>query len=214
LYFFVQRDSHGAMLTACSVALAGLVYLSVMSALFGGLSSFLHLEHLTLFTSVNPYILEYDTGPAWMFPAALFRTSPFLFFTVLTSCMVTVRRTWRARTLSGAGLPLGLAVLTFLILAIELLTQHLAFRFAAPVYGPICLLAGIGVESVLPFLRELLAPLGRVTAWAVLSFAISIAALRDLNFARERLLLPEMQDLALRPVLGVPPLPPPAAPPR
>jgi hypothetical protein len=211
LYFILQRDNRSALLTACSAALAVVAYLCVMSALFGGLSSFLHLEDLTLHTPVNPYIQAYDSGPVWMFPAALFRTSPFLFLAVLTGFTVTVCRVWRAGTPGSVGLPLGIALLTFSILLLELLTQHYAFRFAAPVYGSICLLAGIGVEAVLPVVRELLAPLGRVTAWVVLGFALSLAALRDFNFAQENFLLPEIPDLALRPVLGVPPLPLPPA---
>ena len=214
-YFILQRDNNGAILTAGSAALAALVYLSVMSALFDGLSSFRSLEHLTLHTPINPYIQQYDSGPVWMFPAALFRTSPFLLLAGLTGFAVTVLRLWRAGTLSSAGLPLGIGLLTFSILLLELVTQHYAFRFAAPVYGPICLLAGIGVEAALPVLRELLAPLGRVAAWAVLGFALSVAAFRDFDFARKNFLLPRLEDLALRPVLGIPPLPlPPVIPGR
>jgi len=207
LYFILQRDSRGALLTACSAALAVLVYLSVLSALFGGLKNFLHLEHLTLHTGVNPYIQQYDSGPLWMFPAALFRTEPFLFLAVLTGAAIAVRRVWRERSLASAGLLLGLALLTFSILLLEVVTQHYAFRFAAPVYGPICLLAGAGVEAVLPFLLRLLAPLGRTTAWAVLGFALCVITLRDFDYARDYFLLPRLEDLALRPVLGVPPAP-------
>jgi hypothetical protein len=207
LYFLFKHDSRAATLTACSTAVAGLAYLSLMSVLFGGFSSFLHLEHLTLHTAVNPYIQQYDSGPAWMFPAALFRTSPFVFLAALAGFCITLLRTWRARTLIYAGLPQGLALLTASILFLEVYTQHYAFRFAAPVYGPICLLAGIGVEAALPPLRELLAPLGRTAAWTVLGFALAIAAFRDFDFAQKNYLIPAMEDLALRPVLGVPPLP-------
>jgi len=89
----------------------------------------------------------------------------------------------------------------------QVVTQHYNFRFTAPVYGSACLLAGIGVDAVLPTFHRVLAPLGRVTVWIILGFAISMAALRDLNFARERLIGPEIPDLALRPVLGLPPAP-------
>jgi len=211
-YFIQQRDSSGAVWTAYSAGFAWLAYLVVMSALFGGLSGFLHLEDLTLHTAVNPYIQQYDSGPVWMFPAALFRTSPFLFLAVVAGCIVAVRQTWRAGTLAKAGLPQGLGVLVAVILFLEIFTQHYAFRFAAPVYGPICWLAGIGVEALLPVLHEWLAPLGRVTAWTVLGFTLAVAALRDFDFARRNFLLPEIEDLALRPVLGVPPLPLPAPP--
>jgi len=42
-----------------------------------------------------------------------------------------------------------------------------------------------------------------------------VAAFRDFDFARKNFLLPRLEDLALRPVLGVPPLPlPPVIPGR
>jgi hypothetical protein len=59
----------------------------------------------------------------------------------------------------------------------------------------------------MPALYSLLAPLGRLTAYGILGFALVVAALRDLNFARERLLGPEIQDLVVRPILGLPPAP-------
>ena len=81
------------------------------------------------------------------------------------------------------------------MLLIQLVTQRYGFRYTAPVFGPICLLAGMGVDAVLPALQRLLAPLGRATAWAILGFAISVAAFRDFTVARDRFLLPELQDL-------------------
>jgi hypothetical protein len=86
-------------------------------------------------------------------------------------------------------------------------THRYNFRYAAPVYGPICFLAGLGIQAILPTLHKLLAPLGRSLAWAILGFAIAIAALRDLDAAEHYFLVPELQDLALRPVLRLPPAP-------
>jgi hypothetical protein len=61
---------------------------------------------------------------------------------------------------------------------------------------------------------KVMSPLGRPIALAVIGVFLATAALRDLNFAQEHFLQPEMDDLALRPVLGVPPAPPPAEPPH
>jgi len=44
-------------------------------------------------------------------------------------------------------------------------------------------------------------------AYGILSFAVVVAALRDMNFAQERLLGPDIQDLVIRPILGLRPAP-------
>jgi hypothetical protein len=100
------------------------------------------------------------------------------------------------------------------MILIQLVMNRYSFRYTAPVYGPFCLLAGIGFAAVMPTLYSVLAPLGRMTAYGILSFALVVAALRDLNFARERLLAPEIQDLVIRPILGLPPAPVPLNYPR
>jgi hypothetical protein len=125
----------------------------------------------------------------------------------LTGFAVTLRRVLRTRTLANAGLALGVSLLCVLMVLVPLVAGRYNFRYAAPAYGPICLLAGLGIEAILPMLHTVLAPLGRSVAWAILGFAIAVAALRDLDTARELFLVPEVQDLALRPVYGVPPLP-------
>ena len=92
-------------------------------------------------------------------------------------------------------------------LRLRFAAQRYNFRYAAPAYGPLCLLAGIGIAAILPMLHKALAPLGRGVAWAILGFILAVAAWHDLATARELFLVPEIQDLALRPVYGVPALP-------
>jgi hypothetical protein len=187
---------------------AVLAYVAILSSLFGGVNSYLTLELALIRSSaINPYDLQFDTGPAWMYPAAFFCVCPVVAVSAVAGFAFTLRRALRTRALERAGLPLGIALLLFLMILLQILTQRYNFRYAAPIYGPICLLAGLGVEAVLPILHRLLAPLGRGVAWAILGFAIAIAALRDLDAAQQNFLVPELQDLALRPVFGVPPAP-------
>jgi hypothetical protein len=208
LHLILQRDRPGAVLTASSTAAAILIGIAILAYLFGGLAGYAGLEReITHQAAINPYDLQFDRGPAWMYPAAFFRTSPVLVLAATVGFVAILYRTFRHRARSNTGLALGVALISLSMVLIQLLTQRYNFRYTAPVYGPICILGGIGIEAILPPLHKLLAPLGRTAAWAILGFALAIAALRDLDFAQNNFLLPGLQDLALRWVLGVPPAP-------
>jgi hypothetical protein len=145
-----------------------------------------------------------------MFPAALFRTCPVLALAALAGFALVVYGAIRRRTFAGASLPLGLALISFLMLLIQVITGRYNFRYTAPAYGSICMLGGIGLTASLQPLYKLLVPLGRPAAAGILGFALAVTALRDLNFARDKFLSTGMQDLSLRFVLDVPPAPIPA----
>ena len=206
LHFLLRHNRKLAVLTASCAAAAVLAYMLILSSLFGGFHNSLELvREYAHYSGMNPYSLQFDSGPVWMIPAGLFRTSPFLFIAGLTGFIGVLFRTFGARSLRNAGLPLGIALLTFSVLSLQVLTHRYSFRYFAPAFAPFCLLAGIGVEAPIPFLRRLLDPLGRRAAYAILGFAVSVAALRDFNAAFDNFLRPGLQDLALRPVVGVPP---------
>jgi tetratricopeptide (TPR) repeat protein len=208
LHLLLTRDRGAAAVVACCAAIAVLVDVTVLAALFGSLSRYLTLERAFLHLSaINPYDMQFAAGPAWMYPAALFCVCPVVVLGALTGFAVTLRRALRARALADAGLPVGIALLCLLMMLLPLVAGRYNFRYAAPAYGPLCLLAGLGVEAILSMLHTVLAPLGRSVAWAIVGFAIAVAALHDLDTARDSFLVPELQDLALRPIYGVPPLP-------
>ena len=221
LHLFAHGERRAALLTAVSALLAVLAYALALGSLFGGVGRALVLTREDIhYSGINPYNVQYDSGPVWMFAAALLRTSPFLGVFVLAGFSVTLYRAWQPRALTGttrlrgivanAGLPLGIALLTFAVLLLQALTQRYSFRYTAPVYGAACLLAAVGVAAAAGPLRRLCGP----WTWGVLGCVFVLAAFRDVSFARERFLLPQMQDLALRPVLGVAPLPLPQATPE
>jgi len=218
LHLFVRGERRAALLTAVSTSVAVLAYALALGSLFGGMGHALILTREDIhYSGINPYNMQYDSGPAWMFAAALLRTSPFVCVFGLAGFCVTLYRAWpphalagasRLRTaVAGAGLPMGIALLTFAALLLQVLTQRYSFRYTGPAYGAACLLAAVGATAAAGPLRKLC---GRWT-WAVLGCVIALAAFRDVSFARERFLLPQMQDLALRPVLGIAPLPLPQA---
>jgi hypothetical protein len=208
LHFLLQRNRSGAILTAASAAVAVLAYVVVLGALFGGVANALTLVRgYTHYSGINPYSVQYDSGPVWLYPEGLFLASPFLFLVGLLGIAAALYRVLHRRSSVDIDLPLGIGLLTVSMILIQLVMNRYSFRYTAPVYGPICLLAGIGFDAVLPALDRLLAPLGRAAAYGILGFALGVAALRDLNFARERLIVPETQDLVIRPILGLPPAP-------
>lgn len=207
LHYLLQRDRRMVILTVASAAVAVVAYVVVLSVLFGGVANSLALVRgYAHYSGINPYSVQYDSGPVWLFPEGLFLASPFLFIAGLLGFCIAVYRALRRR-FADVDLPVGIALLTASMILIQLIMNRYSFRYTAPVYGPLCLLAGIGFTAVMPALYSLLAPLGRLTAYGILGFALVVAALRDLNFARERLLGPEIQDLVVRPILGLPPAP-------
>lgn len=218
LHLFARGERRAALLTAGSATVAVLAYALALGSLFGGVGHALFLTREDLhYSGTNPYNMQYDSGPAWTFPAALLRSNPFLCVFALTGFCVTLYRAWQPPAFSGparlrtavanAGLPMGVALLTFAMLLLQVLTQRYSLRFAAPVYAAACLLAAVGVAAAAGPLRRLCGP----WAWGIIGGVLVLAAFRDVSYARERLLLPGMQDLALRPVLGLAPLPLPQA---
>jgi hypothetical protein len=207
LHFLLQHNRRRAILTAASATAAVLTYVVVLSVLFGGVAhAFTLVRSYAHYSGINPYSVQYDSGPVWLFPEGLLLASPFVFLGGLVGFAAALYRALR-RPLAQMDLSLGLGLITASTILIQLVMNRYSFRYTAPVYAPICLLAGIGFDAVLPVLYRLLAPLGRAAAYCVLGFAVAVAALRDLNFARERLILPATQDLVIRPFLGLPPAP-------
>jgi hypothetical protein len=212
---FLQGRKNAALLAAGSAVVAVAGYLLTLSVLFGGT---IHAMALVLDyfhdSGTDVYNHQYNSGSAWMFPAALFRTSPFLFIAAIGGLGVTLRRTWRAWPKHDGVFASGVALLTASMLLLQYAGGRYDLRYAAPVFDTLCLLAGIGAAAAISPLMKVMSPLGRPIALAVIGVFLATAALRDLNFAQEHFLQPEMDDLALRPVLGVPPAPPPAEPPH
>lgn len=211
LHLFFAGKRRNALETGFS-AMAGVAAgVAVQAWIFGGLVQFLAMESaFTHYSALSPYDLQYDTGTAWMFAAALLCACPLVMLAVVAGTAQAVRSAMTARVTPQRGFRLGLALLVVLTLLLQIVMQRYNFRFCAPIYGALCLLAGVGLEAVRPMLQRGLAPLGKPAAWAILGFTLGVGALHDLNFAHDRTLRPGMQDLALRPVLGSSPAPLPA----
>lgn len=212
VHLFARGRRTAALLVCASTAAGAALAVVLLSWIYGGLGVFLQLEHTMLHHSAGTaYDLEFNMGPAWMFPAALLRVAPVAMLAALLGGMAALYRPLRARSLARADVWAGMVLLAAGTMLIQVATARYDLRYTAPVYGALLLLAGDGVARITPGLYRRLLPLGAVAAWAILGSALAVAALRDLNFARDKLLNTGMQDLALRPVLGVAPLPPPQA---
>jgi len=208
VYFLVKRDRRAAIYTACSATAALVVSAAALSWICGGLARWIAIEReFTYYSGVNPYCLQYDAGPAWMFPAAFFRTSPVVVLAALAGVLSAIYGRVRARSLGRLDLTLGLCLITVSMLLLQVITERYCFRFTAPVYGTICMLAGMGIAAALPLFSRLAAPVGRRAAWAVFGLLLVAAAVRDLNYANEKFIATGFRDLALRQVYGVPPMP-------
>ena len=200
------HDRRGATLTVGSAAMAVLAYAAVLSWLFGGVEhAFALVRACARVSATNPYDLQYDAGPPWMFAAGLLRVSPFVCVAGLAGAAATLRAGSRSSPRKRAALGLGITLLTAGMLLTQVAVHRYSLRYTAPIDGAACLLAGIGVEAVLVPLRRGLAPLGSVAGWGLLSFALLVAAWRDFDFAQRTLIRTEAPDLALRPILGLPP---------
>ena len=202
LHLLRAGDRRAAILTAGAAAASIAAYCATLSLLFGGfLHAFALIGAYVRISAASSYDLQNNSGPLWIFPAGLLLASPFLFLAALAGFVAVGRRAAAAR----GGLPLGIALITAFMLLVQVGTNRYSLRYTAPILGPICLLAGIGADAAMSRMQRLLAPLGRGAAWTVLGCFILVAAYRDLNYARDNLLLPEVQDLAVRPMLGMPP---------
>jgi len=157
------------------------------------------------------YDQQFNSGPFWMFAVGFFRASPVLCLAAVIGLGVPMARLFRSRNLRNFDIATAIAILTCCMLLLQVVTTRYNYRYSAPIYGTLCLLGGIGMETVLMSLAKLLAPLGRSVAWAILGFAVAVAGLRDFNFARDVLLPTGIQDLALRTVAGFPPAPLPSS---
>lgn len=205
-HFILQHDRSAVINTVACTLAAGVVSLAILASLFGGLSQYTQFERAYLHNeNLSAYSLQIDSATPSMFFTGLLLTIPVVLLAALIGLATSVFRTFRARTPFRGNAALGIALISLSTILLQIFTQRYNFRYTAPAYCSLCLLAGIGIEAILVPLARFLAPLGRPLAWGILSFSLAVGALRDLNFARDKFLLPAMQDLAVRPILRIPP---------
>jgi Tfp pilus assembly protein PilF len=208
LFFIFQRERRNALLTVLTAVTAAVACVVVLSALFGGLAHVVAMvreyEH---YSAINAYVAAFDTGTRGMFLAGWFRSSPFVLCTAVIGFVVTLYRVVRTRSFAFVGLRLGIALFTAAMFLVQLILQRFNFRHSAPLYGSLCLLAGIGAAACLTLLCRWFAPFGRVATWIIIVSSIAVGSFYEVAFARDKIIVPGMQDLALRPIAGAEPLP-------
>jgi hypothetical protein len=211
----LRKDRATVVGAAVSLGAAIMVTAAILASLFGGLGKYVTLQRIAENVSaMNVYDQTYSVGPAWMLPEAIVRVCPLVAVGALAGTTIAIYRAVKARSLSEAGLPFALAGCCIALLLLQIVSQRMNLRYTAPIYSSLCMLAGVGCGWFTIQLHRVMRPLGAPFAWTILSVVLAVAALRDVNFARDYLLNTGMQDLALRPVLGEPPAQPSSSNPR
>ncbi|MGO4209608.1 hypothetical protein AB4Y89_18280 [Terriglobus sp. 2YAB30_2] len=211
----LRKDRATVVGTAVSLGAAMMVTAAILASIFGGLGKYMALQRIAENVSaMNVYDQTYSVGPAWMLPAAIVRVCPLVALGALAGMVIAIYRAVTFRSLSAAGLPLVLAGYCIVLLLAQIVSERMNLRYTAPIYSALCTLSGAGCGWITVQLHRMMRPLGSPLAWGILSVVLGVAALRDVNFARDSLLNTGMQDLALRPVLGEPPAQPAASNPR
>jgi hypothetical protein len=211
----LRKDRATAIGAAVSLGAAMMVTAAILATLFGSLGKYVALQRIAENVSaMNVYDQTYSVGPAWMLPAAIVRVCPLVAIGALAGMTIAINRAVKSRSLSEAGLPFALAGYCIAFLLLQIVSERMNLRYTAPIYSALCMLAGAGCGWITVQLHRAMRPLGGLFAWTILSVVLGVAALRDVNFARDYLLNTGMQDLALRPVLGEPPAQPAASNPR
>ncbi|QEE28253.1 hypothetical protein FTW19_09720 [Terriglobus albidus] len=211
----LRKDRATAVGAAVSLGAAILITAAILASIFGGLGKYVALQRIAENVSaMNVYDQTYSVGPAWMLPAAIVRVCPLVAIGALAGMVIAIYRSFGARSLSAAGLPLALAGYCIVLLLVQIVSERMNLRYTAPIYSSLCMLAGAGCGWFTVQLHRVMRPLGGLFAWTILSVVLGVAALRDVNFGRDYLLNTGMQDLALRPVLGEPPAQPSSSNPR
>jgi tetratricopeptide (TPR) repeat protein len=207
----LRRDFRSTMIFVLACCLTSLVALVWLAHLVGGFDALAQMSTATAaFLQTSPYSIEYEAGPPWQLLHGLFLISAAgsLLFAVSLPYAFTPKRPVAPQR----QMLLGLAIFTiFFLLLAALLPHHLNLRYICAVYGPIYLLAGVGLTRVFTWLRA--AGIPENALMPVLGIAVLLAASLDYRGFLNNFAAPDVQDLSIRMVLAAEesPLPPSAA---
>jgi len=202
-----EKDWRGLAWLAGSCAVATGLACWWLAHLFGGMQTALAFETEWLQRSTaGSYSAEYETGPGWMYFAALLRLAPVVVVAAWVGIGVLA---WgfAKRQKDEVKAPLMAAALVcfcavFFTLPV-LAERRMNFRYASVAFGALDLLTGVGVAWAIKPLRRALAPLGTVAATVVLLFAIGVAGYRDWVFFATRMQARDVEDLSIRMVRAI-----------
>lgn len=205
-HLFRQHRNRAAALVCAAGGTACALSALLVSELFGSLH-----QCLLIVRAVNRYAFsgiydaQYNSGSLWMFAAGFLRACPLVICAAIAGTLLVLLRLLRTRG-TRLGLSAAIAALAWSIPIAQAATRHYDYRYTAPAYSFLCLLAAIGIAEIIPSFQRALPSLSPSIVPAALAACMAIAALRDVDFATSQFLDTAMQDLSLRMVLGLPPL--------
>ena len=212
LSFWMRGQRRDAVQVAAAMVCAAVASLIVLSVLFGGPAHYVALYRtFARFRPMNAYIAQYESGPAWMNLAGLWHASWVLCAAVAAGLVYRCILAWREREASSVVLAVAYAGVVFFVLALPA-TLALNFRFDAPAFAVLCLLAGTAFNDFVRLLQSWTGTQGRRLALGLCGLVWTLGAARDLHVAHEDFLQRQIPDLAVRMVLGLGPAPPADAP--
>ena len=216
LVWIVASQRRSAIPLAAATVVAGILSLAFVAWAIGGAAILWDIQsRIGSFHRVNPYAIDYQSGPAWWLLKSFWITSPWTFALALAG-LVTAPffDAWRDRRAV-----IALAGFVAVMLAIPLaLPAWLNLRYSSLAFGPLCLMAAAALYQGLRMLQARL-PSATVTAPAILAgVGIAAAGLGDYRYFNRWFVATQTADLSVRMLFATAgdekDLPPPGASPR
>lgn len=205
-----RRDAAAEWLALAWLWCAGAVAtVSWLAYSVGGLSTLAEvLGGLPGASAANPYDMQYQSGPWYGIPQALFAAAPLTTVAALAGLLPCLTRPlsempsapgWRPSSREVAGMCF---VLIGFLLTLMAQQNRANLRYCAPVFGPFHLVAGVGIWWPVRMIRDrLTGARWRMALVAAAGCAILAGAVLDLRFFRDAVVGDDLQDLSRKMVL-------------
>jgi 4-amino-4-deoxy-L-arabinose transferase-like glycosyltransferase len=200
LALFRQKQWRPLGLLAVSAVISVILCCVWLGYVLGSFSTFLHFTRQNISVAgASAYAKDWQSGSLFNCLTTLWESDPVTFTLGTLGIALALRRVYQSKRLSEchALFWCSLAVLVFFAFLL-LLPHHFNLRFLCPAFGPLCLLAGVGVQAVFEILGRLLP--GKEGLWTR-RFALAVllcAAFINYRAFQERFVRNDLQDLSLK----------------
>lgn len=158
--------------------------------------------------SLNPYTVEYQSGPWWWLTWGVAVVNPVVCGLALVACLSVARVVWRrapggVRAVSTPERQMrwfALYAVVFLCLPL-MLSGWLNLRFFSPAYGVMCLLAAWAMERIIVRIQAS-HRVPRVVVWGLPVVVLVAASLHQVRYVQRVFVEGQTADLSIKMVLA------------
>lgn len=202
LLLLVRRDWRNAILFAvCTLAGLG-AGISWVARCLGGLHTLVEFTVTTFRVMATiPYNIEYQTGPGYRLLEAFWAVSPFVAVLAIGGLAAALTRKTTNLPDKNSQVAFWISLFFLAFLAVPLALSKLNLRWVSVLFGPCCLLAGMGFCWLFALIKKWMAEFDHRVLGALVVAGLLVAALLDYSTFQTMFVKGGLKDLSVKMIL-------------